>query len=189
MEEPIRQWEPTSEANVMTYSALSQEGIAVWGSKFPTKTDKEIVSYVVEDLNIGDTTAVINNLELPTEGTRDAVISWSSSNADVVTDTGIITRPGAGSEPATATLRATIQKGSQIATKVFSITFLPTKSSGEIAHYSFNGDLTDSLGHVAAGTVTGNRIDHTIGNISYADGKSGNAAVFNGGQEYDYQMV
>jgi arabinan endo-1,5-alpha-L-arabinosidase len=176
----LRQWDPTSETYVMTFSTLSQEGIAVWGSKVPTKTDKEIVADVEADLNIGDTTAVINNLELPTEGTRDAVISWSSSNADVVTDTGIITRPAAGSDPAEATLTATIQKGSETTTKVFTISVLPAKASGEIAHYSFNGDLTDSLGNLTAGTVTGNRIDNTTGNISYTEGKSGNAAVFNG---------
>ncbi|WP_157077283.1 family 43 glycosylhydrolase [Robertmurraya korlensis] len=176
----LRQWDPTSETYVMTFSALSREGIAVWGSKVPTKTDKEIVSDIVADLAIGDTTAVINNIELPTEGTRDSVISWSSSNEGVVTNTGIITRPEAGSDPTEATLTATIQKGSETATKVFTITVLPGKASGEIAHYSFEGDLTDSLGKVGMGTETGDRIDNTGGIISFSEGKNGDAAVFNG---------
>lgn len=176
----LRQWDPTLESYVMTFSTLSNNGTAIWGSKVPAKTDKEVVADVVADLTIGDTSAVINNLELPTEGTRDAVIAWASSNEEVVTDTGIITRPSPGSESAEATLTATIQKGSETATKDFSIVVLPAKASGEIAHYSFDADLTDALGKAAAGTVTGNRLDNTGGTISYAEGKNGAAAVFNG---------
>lgn len=176
----LRQWDPTSESYVMTFSALSNNGTTIWGSKVPTKTDKEVVADVVADLNIGDTSSVINNLVLPTEGTRDAVISWESLNDDVVTDTGIITRPAAGSESAKATLRATIQKGSETATKDFSIIVLPAKASGEIAFYSFDGNLTDASGKMETGTVTGNRLDNTGGEISFVEGKNGKAAAFNG---------
>jgi arabinan endo-1,5-alpha-L-arabinosidase len=176
----LRQWDPTSESYVMTFSALSNKGTAIWGSKVPNKKDKQVVADVAADLNIGDTSAVINNIELPTEGTRDAVITWASSNQDVVTDTGIITRPEAGSESAKATLTATIQKGSETVTKEFPIVVLPGKASGEIAHYSFDGNLTDALGKMEAGTVTGNRIDNTGGAISFAEGVNGSAAVFNG---------
>jgi arabinan endo-1,5-alpha-L-arabinosidase len=176
----LRQWDPTLETYVMTFSALSKEGIAVWGSKVPTRIDKEIVEAVKTDLQLGDVSAVINNLTLATEGTHDTVISWATSNSEVISEKGVITRPGAGEGNATATLTATITKGTEKATKSFNIVVLPRKAAGEIAHYSFNGNLTDSLGKVAAGTVTGDRIDNEGGNAAFAEGKNGEAAAFDG---------
>ncbi len=35
----VRQWEAASESFVMTFSALSTEGVAIWGSKLPDRTD------------------------------------------------------------------------------------------------------------------------------------------------------
>jgi arabinan endo-1,5-alpha-L-arabinosidase len=35
----IRQWDPVSETFVMTFSALSKSGVAIWGSKMPAKTN------------------------------------------------------------------------------------------------------------------------------------------------------
>jgi arabinan endo-1,5-alpha-L-arabinosidase len=176
----LRQWDPTLETYVMTFSALSKEGIAIWGSKVPTRTDKEIVEAVKTDLQLGDVSAVINNLTLATEGTHDTVISWATSNSEVISEKGVITRPGAGEGNATATLTATITKGTEKATKSFNIVVFPRKAAGEIAHYSFNGNLTDSLGKVAAGTVTGDRIDNDGGNAAFAEGINGEAAAFDG---------
>jgi arabinan endo-1,5-alpha-L-arabinosidase len=58
----VRQWDPTSERYVMTFTAMSQEGVSVWGSQLLEKTDEEIVTDVVNDLDLGDTTKVISNL-------------------------------------------------------------------------------------------------------------------------------
>ena len=35
----VRQWEPESQSYVMTFSALSQQGVAIWGSKVADRTD------------------------------------------------------------------------------------------------------------------------------------------------------
>jgi len=176
----VRQWDPTSKRYVMTFTALSNEGISIWGSKLADKTDEEIVADVVNDLNLGDTDHVISNLPLPTEGTRHTTISWATSDANVVSETGVIHRPEMGSEPATATLTATITKGDVTATKVFKITVLPYEEAKLTAQYSFENDLSDSGGKFGSGVVTGNRIDDNGGTISYAEGKIGKAAVFNG---------
>ena len=119
------------------------------------RTDEEIVEIIKNQLNLGDTNAVIANLELPTEGARATQISWHSSNPDVVSAQGVVNRPAAGSENATVSLTATIKKGDATAEKTFSIVVLAEKDAKLVARYSFEGDLTDGTGNVGVGTVTG----------------------------------
>jgi arabinan endo-1,5-alpha-L-arabinosidase len=176
----VRQWDPTSETYVMTFTALSNEGVSVWGSKLADKTDEQIVEDVVNDLALGETEKVISNLTLPTEGTRHTPISWETSDADIVSLTGGINRPEAGSDPVSATLTATINKGDVTAAKRFTITVLPYQEAELTAYYGFEDNLSDSNGNFGEGTITGNRIDNTGGTIDYGDGKTGKAAVFNG---------
>jgi arabinan endo-1,5-alpha-L-arabinosidase len=176
----VRLWDPTSERYVMTFTAMSEEGVSVWGSKLAGKTDEEIVADVLNDLELGDTANVISNLMLPMEGTRHTKITWATSDSSVVTETGVINRPEAGSDPATVTLTATITKGVVNATKSFTVTVLPYQATGLAAHYAFEDNLSDTTGKFSAGTVTGNRIDNTGGTITYDAGKNGKASVFNG---------
>lgn len=176
----VRQWDPVSEGYTMTFTAMSKEGVAVWGSRQPHKTDEEIVSDVLNDLNLGDTDRVISDLTLPTQGTRNTTISWKTSDPGVVTDTGKIKRPEAGFESVTATLTATVTKGKVAATKQFDITVLPHREKGLVAHYAFEGNLKDSAGHFGNGIVSGDRIDKKGGSITYTDGKVGKSAVFDG---------
>lgn len=176
----VRLWDPTSKRYVMTFTAMSGEGVSIWGSKLLDKTDEEIVADVKNDLNLGDTANVIFNLTLPTEGTRHSEITWLTSDSNVVTETGVINRPEAGSDPVTATLTAKITKGETAATKSFTITVLPHKGAGLAAHYAFEDNLIDSTDNFGTGTLTGNRIDNTGGTISYADGINGKAAAFDG---------
>ncbi|SDZ47962.1 arabinan endo-1,5-alpha-L-arabinosidase [Evansella caseinilytica] len=176
----LRQWDPDSESVVMTFTALSNEGEAIWGSRVESLTDNEVVEAVKADLSIADSGMVIADLELPLTGTRNTEISWSSSQPDIISDQGVVRRPAAGEEDAVVALTATITKGSVTATKSFSLT-VPAQSEGRLAaHYSFDGTLEDSSGNAGAGTITGDRINNEGGTISYADGVSGQAAVFDG---------
>ncbi|RVT57623.1 family 43 glycosylhydrolase [Niallia taxi] len=175
----VSQWDPTSKTNVLTFTATSSEGVSVWGSKAESKTDEEIVEAVKSGLELGDTTAVISNLKLITEGLRGAQISWSSSNLDVVTNDGKVIRPTNGAA-ATVTLTATITKGEAVAEKTFEITVLPEEKGKLAAHYAFEGNLTDSTGTQADGQPTGNLISNTGGAISYTEGKTGQGAIFDG---------
>ncbi|OAS86937.1 LamG-like jellyroll fold domain-containing protein [Metabacillus litoralis] len=176
----VRQWDPTSERYVMTFTAVSKEGVSIWGSKVLNKTDVEIVEDVLKDLSLGDTENVISNLTLPTEGTRHTEISWETSDSSVVTESGVINRPEVNSKSVTASLTATITKGDITKTKSFEITVLPYKEAGLVAQYSFEDGLNELTGNFETGTVTGNRIDNQGGTITYANGKTGKAAVFNG---------
>ncbi len=174
------QWEPESQSYVITFSALSREGVAIWGSKLPEMSDAEVVAAVAADLSLGDTSQVVGNLTLPTEGARQSTISWHSSDPAVVSESGVVTRPEPGAGNATVTLTATITKGTVTATKSFTVTVKEQLPPGLVAHFAFEENLADSVGEFSAGTVTGDRIDNTGGTISYAPGVQGSAAVFDG---------
>ncbi|MEU6256826.1 family 43 glycosylhydrolase [Streptomyces sp. NPDC047043] len=77
-------------------------------------------------LNLGDTSAVTADLDLPTTGTAGgSSISWASDNTAVVSDSGKVTRPAAGEPDAHATLTATLKKGTVTDTRTFDVTVLP----------------------------------------------------------------
>lgn len=175
----IRLWDPTIESYVMTFTAQSNEGTAIWGSRQPDTTDQEVVAAIVDDLQLGATANIIADLTLPLDGSRGAQITWKSSDVNVVSETGVIKRPQAGADPVSAVLTATITKGSATATKALNITVLPYKAVGLAAQYSFEDNLLDTTGKFEAGTITGNRIDNTEnGTITYVSGKNGKAANF-----------
>ncbi|CAM4397870.1 family 43 glycosylhydrolase [Paenibacillus alkaliterrae] len=177
----LRQWDPTSASYVMTFTALSKQGVAIWGSKMADKSDVEIVMDVQNDLSLGDTSSVTNNLALPAEGTRETAITWSSSNADVISEAGVVNRPEPGTGNATVTLTAAITKGDAAAVKNFTVVVKEQTINGVVAHYAFENNLSDSLGKAGAGIVTGDRIDKTGGVITYAGGvNNGQAAAFDG---------
>ncbi|MFI6007873.1 family 43 glycosylhydrolase [Streptomyces sp. NPDC051243] len=77
-------------------------------------------------LSLGDTSAVVADLDLPRTGTAGgSAISWASDNPAAVSDSGKVTRPAAGEPDAHATLTATLRKGTVTDTKTFDVTVLP----------------------------------------------------------------
>nr|UKG18729.1 arabinosyl hydrolase [Xylanivirga thermophila] len=62
----LRQWDPTSQREVMTFSALSNEGITVWGSQLLDMNDEIIADAVIDAIFIPE--IAIDDLELPTVG-------------------------------------------------------------------------------------------------------------------------
>ena len=75
-------------------------------------------------LDLGDTTAVTDNLSLPTQGAGGSTVAWSSSDPDVVSDTGVVTRPAPGSGNASVTLTATVSSAGYRVTRDFAVTVL-----------------------------------------------------------------
>lgn len=171
----LSQWDETSKSYVMTLSALSREGVAVFGSRLIPRTDAQVVNAIYAELSLGNTAAVSANLNLPTTATRGATIAWSSSHPAVVSNSGVVT-PGASD--LTVTLTARIGKGTASATKTFTVTV--RKAGGLLAHYAFDGNLADTNGAAAPGAVVGARLDLAGGSIGYEAGMRGQAAVFNG---------
>lgn len=174
-------WDAEQGQETKTFTAISSKGEAIWGIKQPELNDKKIVAAVQSDLSLGDTSKVMNDLTLPVEGMRGASISWTTSDASVISNTGVINPPEPGEASLTAKLTATITKGSAKASKQFSVTVVPVDTAyGLKAHYSFDNDLSDSTGRSAAGSVIGDKIDAAGGTITYGDGVTGKAAVFDG---------
>ncbi len=176
----LRQWDPTSKRFVMTFTTLSEKGIAVWGSQVESKTDQEIVDAVYQELQLE--TTIISNIVLPTKATRATEITWESSNKEVISTTGTVNRPEVNAGDEIVTLTATIKKGQVTRTKSFTVTVLERNEGQLVAHYSFDGNLENSsvVESFGAGKVTGNRMNNDGGTITFTEGVKDQAAVFNG---------
>ena len=70
-------------------------------------TDESRVTADTAALDLGDLSAVTANLSLPTTGENGSSIAWASSDPDVISTTGVVTRPAATDAPAEVTLTAT----------------------------------------------------------------------------------
>jgi len=177
----LRQWDSVSDAEVMTFSALSNEGIAIWGSQLEMLTDGELVNNTIARLTLGNTNRIFNDIELPLVGAGNAAIAWASSDASVVGADGTVTRPAAGDGNATVVLTATVTRGTTTAQKQFTIKVVQLSlnplDDGLVARYDFDNNLNDITNLWSSGTVTGDRIFNTGGTIDYVNGISGDAAI------------
>jgi hypothetical protein len=81
--------------------------------------DAEAAAAAIVVRNIDD---VRGNLTLPTSGTYDTTITWSSSNSEVIDGAGVVHRHPAGRGATTVTLTATVKSGEASATRDFTAT-------------------------------------------------------------------
>lgn len=176
----VPQWDEISEQYVMTFTAMSDEGIAIWGSKQENRSVAEVLKAIEEELDLGNTNEVVNNLVLPVVGANGATISWETSDESVISNTGEINRPSEEVGPLNAMLTATITMGEATATKSFAITVLPYQNAELTSHFPFDGDLSDQYGDFGSGSITGDRITNTGGSISYGEGVHGEALYLDG---------
>jgi len=95
------------------------------------RSNTEAVAADTAALTLGDTSAVVSNLTLPATGAGGSAITWSSGDAAVVSDAGVVTRP-AGTD-ATVTLTATVRRGAVSATKAFTVVVVAANDQGTVA--------------------------------------------------------
>jgi arabinan endo-1,5-alpha-L-arabinosidase len=145
------------------------------GSRLVPRSDMQVATAIYNELSIGNSNAITGDIALPTSAARDAVITWTSSNPAVLSNTGQVTSP---SSDVTVTLTATITKGTARVVKQFVVTV--RKIGGMLANYTFDGNLGDATGTFGAGTVIGGKIGMAGGSLGYEAGMKGSAAVFNG---------
>ncbi|MDL4843194.1 LamG-like jellyroll fold domain-containing protein [Aquibacillus rhizosphaerae] len=176
----IKQYDPTSESWVMTFSAMSDDGVVIWGSHVEESSDEELVAAIKEELRNTISETVTNDLSLQTVATRGTEISWESSNTEVISNEGEVVRPRLGSDDVSVTLTANISLGDVTETLTVETTVLAESEGGLAAYYNFNDSFEDTTGSKDDATVTGNRIDNEGGNITFADGVVGQAAKFDG---------
>ncbi|WP_077305684.1 family 43 glycosylhydrolase [Terribacillus halophilus] len=170
----LKQWDEAAQQYDTTFTALSDKGVAVWGNRMEDMKDKEIVAAVKEDLEIPNSTNLYQSVELPTEGTHESRITWTSSNSDVIEEDGTIHRPEAGSGDGKATLTAKIQAGKKKAMKSFQVTVKQQASEPEISQYNFDHpgsrEATDASGNNLAALLKGNAVQTADGKLAL-DGK------------------
>lgn len=83
-------------------------------------SDQTLVDADLAALTLPGTTRA--NLTLPARGdSGKTTITWSTSDASVITAGGVVTRPDVGESPATATLTATLRKATVNETKTFTV--------------------------------------------------------------------
>ena len=85
-------------------------------------SDEDRVARDKKSLSLGDTSAVTDDMVLPGKGETGSDITWKSSNSDVISEDGKVTRPAAGEGDAEVTLTATITSGEVSEEKEFKVT-------------------------------------------------------------------
>jgi len=185
----IEQWDSTQQQMVMTFTALSESGISIWGSGLESYPVEELLTNVANQITLPRTGIVYEDLDLPTMGPQAVEISWQSSNEDVVATDGTVNRPSLLTGDIKVTLTATLTKGQESMDFNFEIVVKAQHENpfrdGLVAYYDFNGTYNDILNLNPAATVTGSGIlipgttppsfvDEGIGGESiYFDGNSG----------------
>ena len=155
----LKQWDPISKSDVMTFTAVSEQGMTILGSQIEEMSDEDAVAYVKNTLKIGDTMAVITDVLLPTVSTFDTEISWKSSDSSIVSEQGAVKRPYS-EEVTTITLTATISKNATTATKSFKLDVMPTEEA-TINLVVWIGLVLLSLGLVTIFVIKRKRINYS----------------------------
>lgn len=116
----------------VTLTATVTKGEAEGTAEFTVIIEKDIegntklLEEAVEALTLGDTSEITDDITLPETGLNETVITWETSDADVVSSRGIITR---SKKTYSANLTATVTKGTLSKEKVFKITVKGTGGS------------------------------------------------------------
>jgi arabinan endo-1,5-alpha-L-arabinosidase len=168
--------EDDAKTKVMTFTAVGDNNVCIWGSK-TTVTDSVIVSRAVTELD--NTFATPIRTTLPTTGFGDAKITYVSSNKQVIKNDGTVTRP---TQDTKVTVTAKIVHGSYTRTKDYTVTVkgitttAATNSEGVIARYTF--DNSGALGEDSSG----NGVTATTNSTTYLSSFAGRSGVlhFNG---------
>ncbi|WP_460799080.1 LamG-like jellyroll fold domain-containing protein [Microbacterium sp. GXF0217] len=175
-------WDPDLAEWSIGLTAVSDEGVTLWGRQSVELAGAAAVDAVIADLELGDTSAVTIDLDLPSAGTGGTTITWASSDETVVTADGTVTRPAVGEGDTTATLTATVSNGAAAKQVPFEITVLARTPGVLAGAWSFENGLADANNTFPDAVATGNRLDApaTAPAAFAADGVSGSALHLDG---------
>ena len=110
------------------------------GRPGPLLSDQDYVTSWTDGLDIGDTSAVTANLDLPS-GSGDLAVAWKSSDPSWLTDSGLLVRrPALGQPPVTVKETVTVTKGTATATRAFDVTIAPWTAADQT--YPAGTDIT-----------------------------------------------
>ncbi|WP_024462406.1 family 43 glycosylhydrolase [Marinimicrobium sp. LS-A18] len=173
------QWNETAERFDLTFSALSDAGLTLWGSRLPDRPTEAVLQAILDDIEFSSI-PLQNDIDLPVSATRNATIEWASSAPQWIATDGQVNRPEHGLGDQVVTLRATVHYDGETQSREYPVTVREQAPDGLLAHYSFDGNLNDTTGQQAPGQVSGARIDWAGGQIDFVSGVSAEAAYFDG---------
>ncbi|MDP4268884.1 MAG: LamG-like jellyroll fold domain-containing protein [Bacteroidota bacterium] len=138
-------------ANDMINTLMVPDTLAALNQAYAENPDYVSTSITTEvnNLSIGDTTAVSANLTLPTKGTLDPTVSiaWASNHNEIISTTGVVTSPSYHAY--NVKLTATLSQGVQTKSKVFNVTVLPKAgtefTNNLVVKYDFNTVTNDTV--------------------------------------------
>lgn len=110
------------EFNVLSKCATPQEVTAIYEEQGGSVDHETLAQADLDAISFANTSGITGNLTLPTQGANGSTITWQSSAPEVISTTGVVTRPAVGSADATVTLTATAVNGTATLTKEFVFT-------------------------------------------------------------------
>ena len=113
---------------------------------------------LIQNFTLGDVSALIHDITLPTTFADVVKIEWESSDESVITSTGHITRPAIGSPVAHAVLTARFSTSTVSDSLTFEVGVLPLFTDDEalqyeLQHLSLGGNAHNLYDHLTLPTV------------------------------------
>lgn len=140
----------------------------------------ELLDSAAALLDLGDLSAVRENLALPRTGAYAASVRWMSSNPAVLSARGVVTRPGRDQPDVDVTLTATLALDGLVTTRTFAVRVKSLAPPIPVAAYSFEDNLEEAAARHAPGIMTGDRVFNPGGTATFTAGAVGRALVLNG---------
>ena len=115
----------------------------------------------IKSFSLGDVSELTRNIKLPSTYNSVINITWTTSDSNVITSDGVITRPAVGKDKATATLTAHFSFGSMKKDMTFTVGVMPQLTESETLNYdagklSISGNLSNLYSDLTLPTVTEN---------------------------------
>lgn len=142
--------------NVMCLTLVGDNDISIWGYGAVTD-DEAAVAKAATETNVDIQSITYSDITLPTSGTDDVSISWTSSDPQIVADDGKLTLPAEDTE---ITLTAEFRKGEVCYRKSYTTIVCALgeagidTNNGLVASYDFNQNLTNSKNTAQTATLT-----------------------------------
>ncbi|PUA26755.1 MAG: beta-xylosidase [Cellvibrio sp. 79] len=177
------QWDDGLKQLVVVFSAMSDKGETIWGSRVePINATTDILNAVSAALEVKSEITIDDSHQLPVIGKGGTTIVWESSDEYFIEKDGSIFIPTPDLGDKTISLNAVMSLNGKTANKQFTVKLKARPAfKNAVAHYRFDGALTDSLGHFAAANTTDNNLLNTGATTpAYATGYAGQAFNFVG---------
>ena len=131
---------------------------------------------------------ILNSLEVPSETIKDidltakvgtTNITWTSSDTNVISTLGKVTQPAIGKADATVKLTAKVTIDAKVFSREFTVLVRAKKEVVKSIEFSFDKTLESNV-KGETGSLVGNLINQSGGNLNYAPGIVGDGVYLDG---------